>query len=333
MIGLSYEDIVAKITEVTGKTTDEIKSRVKEKLAKLSGLISTEGAAHIVANELGVDLIEIIRKHGLKINKLAAGMRGVCAIGKVIKVYETRSFKKEAREGKVGSFLIGDETGVIRIVLWDTNQIELITNGTIKEDTIVKLTNSHIRENNGYKELHLGIRSEILINPEGVSITTVAPREVLFQRREVKDLKPGEFASVAGTIVQLFEPRFYPACPECGKKTEGQCNEHGRVLPKQMPVLNFYLDDGTGGIRTVAFRNNVYAILGTDEQSLLEMQNNGESFESLKRDILGKQIMVAGRINKNEMFDRVEMAVNQVMEFDPAALANPVKKEIEQHDV
>src|SRR3989344_4205402 len=98
MIGLSYEDIVAKIVEVSKKSEDEIKSRVKEKLAKLSGLISTEGAAHLVANELGVDLIEIVRKTGLKISKLNIGMRGICTVGKVTKVYDIRTFKKENRE-------------------------------------------------------------------------------------------------------------------------------------------------------------------------------------------------------------------------------------------
>ncbi len=333
MIGLSYEDIVAKITEVTGKQEDEIKSRVREKLNKLSGLISTEGAAHIVANELGVDLIEIVRKNGLKINRLAPGMRGICVIGKVLKTYEIRTFKKENREGRVASFLIGDETGLIRIVVWDTNQISLIENGTIKESTILKLTDGYIRDNNGFKELHLSSRSEITVNPEGVTINNVSSQESITQRKEVKDVKQGDFASIMGTIVQIFEPRFYEACPECNRKIAGSCNEHGAVIPKPTPVLNFYLDDGTGSIRSVAFRDNVYAILGVDEQRLMSAQSNGTSFEELKRDVLGKQIVISGKINRNEMFDRLEMAVNRVSEIDPAMLASAMLKEIPQNDV
>ncbi len=333
MIGLSYEDIVAKIVEVSNKSEDEIKSRVKEKLAKLSGLISTEGAAHIVANELGVDLIEIVRKQGLKISKLNAGMRGVCAVGKVVKLYEIRTFKKENREGKVASFLMGDETGTIKTVLWDTNQISLVENESIKESVIVRLTDCNVRDNNGFKELHLSSRSEIKLNPEGIAIDSIVTSQPSLQRKEVKDVKPGEFVSVFGTIVQIFEPRFYEACPECGKKIIGPCSEHGSVVPKPTPVLNFYLDDGTGTIRTVAFRENVYSILGIDEQRLLSTQNNGSSFEDLKKDVLGKQIMVSGKINRNEMFERLEMAVNRVSEIDPAALANNMLSDIQQHDV
>ena len=333
MIGLSYEDIVSKIVEVSKKSEDEIKSRVKEKLAKLSGLISSEGAAHIVANELGVDLIEIVRKQGLKISKLNAGMRGICAVGKVVNIYGVRTFKKENREGKVASFLIGDETGSIKTVLWDTNQISLVENGSIKENVIVRLTDGYIRDNNGFKEFHLSNRSEIKLNPEGVTIDSVVSSQPTLQRKEVKDVKPGDFVSVFGTIVQIFEPRFYEACPECGKKVVGPCAEHGSVVPKPTPVLNFYLDDGTGTIRTVAFRDNVYSILGVDEQRLMNAQNNGASFEDLKKDVLGRQIMVAGRINKNEMFERLEMAVNKVSEIDPVALANNIVSGIQQHDV
>ncbi len=330
MIGLNYEDIVEKITEVTGRSQDEIKSRVKEKLTKLSGLISTEGAAHIVANELGVDLLEIIRKKGLKISKVAPGMRGICVVGKVIKIYETRSYKRENKEGKVGSLLIGDETGVIRLVLWDTNQIKMIEDSVIKDNVILKVTDGHIRDNSGFKELHLSNRSEITVNPEGILIDNVASpmaREAAYQRKEIKNLQPGEFASVIGTIVQIYEPKFYDACPECGKKMTGPCVEHGDVQPKPTPILNFYLDDGTGSIRTVAFRDNVTSILAVDEQRLLAIRTNPTSFEEMRSSTLGKQLMISGRINKNDMFQRLEMNVNRISEIDPATIANSLLKE------
>ena len=58
MIKIPYEEIVLKINESTKMPASEIEERVEKKLKQLSGLISKEGAAHIIANELGVKLFE-----------------------------------------------------------------------------------------------------------------------------------------------------------------------------------------------------------------------------------------------------------------------------------
>jgi len=79
---------------------------------QLSGLISEEGAAHIIANELGVKLFQAAQAGGqLKINDIAGGMRNVDVIGKITRKFELRNFKTADREGKVASFILADETG------------------------------------------------------------------------------------------------------------------------------------------------------------------------------------------------------------------------------
>ena len=324
MIGLSFDDIVQKICEVKGGSEDEIRSRVRDKLNKLSGLISNEGAAHIVANELGVDLFEIIRKIGLKINKIVPGMRGVGVAGKVLKSYGVRSFKKENREGKVGSFLLGDETGMMRVVLWDINHIKLMEENDLKEGIILKLTDGYVRENNGYKEMHLSNRSQIMINPEDVKIGEIKinfDREGGYAKKQIKDLNEGDFVNIYGTVVQLFEPRFYEACPECGKKLNNGCVEHGTVNAKLVPVLNFLLDDGTGNIRVAVFRDNVNSLLGLDDSKILEFRNNPAGFDEYKKSTLGKQVSIVGKVNKNNVYDNLEITANSISDLDPKELA------------
>ena len=58
MIKIPYNDIVQKISETANISSEEIETKVNAKLKQLSGLISKEGAAHIIANELGVKLFE-----------------------------------------------------------------------------------------------------------------------------------------------------------------------------------------------------------------------------------------------------------------------------------
>ena len=49
-----YAQLVERIARSSGLATDEVDRKIEAKRAKLSGLISKEGAAQIVAAELGV---------------------------------------------------------------------------------------------------------------------------------------------------------------------------------------------------------------------------------------------------------------------------------------
>ncbi|MBU4208425.1 MAG: hypothetical protein KKD12_01890, partial [Proteobacteria bacterium] len=61
-------------------------------------------------------------------------------------------FNSKGRAGKVASFVIGDETGTIRIVMWG-EQAENIAK--LKENMIVKVLSGYVRENQNGKEVHL----------------------------------------------------------------------------------------------------------------------------------------------------------------------------------
>ena len=50
MIKVPLSTIIEKIKENSNLTIDDINSKIKEKMDQLSGLISDEGAAHIIAN-------------------------------------------------------------------------------------------------------------------------------------------------------------------------------------------------------------------------------------------------------------------------------------------
>lgn len=322
MLRLSYEDIKRKIKEEVKVSDAEIEERVKQKLDKLSGLISREGAAHIVANELGVKLFPDPQKKRYKIREVMAGLRGVELVGRIIRKYETRIFNKDGREGKVASLLLGDETGVLRVVLWDDNHIKLVEQ--MQENDIIKIVNAYAKENQGFRELHLGNRSEIILNPEGEEVEAV--KQVRdFSQKKVDELQVGDLVKVLGTIVQVFEPRFYEACPECNRKvnTEGDkkiCPEHGLVISRYIPILNFIFDDGTGNIRVVCFRDAVAKALNQTEEQVQVYKENPAEFENIKNELAGKHFMVTGRVTKNEMFDRLEFVAHDLTEVNPKTL-------------
>src|SRR3990167_6750409 len=97
----NYTQLVEKISSLAKVTSDEIERKVEAKRAKLSGLVSKEGAAQIVAAELGINF----EKERMKISELVLGMRKANILGKIIEIFPVREFNKNGREGKVASFV------------------------------------------------------------------------------------------------------------------------------------------------------------------------------------------------------------------------------------
>ncbi len=75
MLKIPKDKIIEKIKEKTGLSDKEISTKIKDKLDLLSGLISEEGAAIIIANELGVKVFEDGGKQDIK--NVVGGMRNV----------------------------------------------------------------------------------------------------------------------------------------------------------------------------------------------------------------------------------------------------------------
>ncbi len=330
MLRIAYEDIIKRIKEEKGLSDGEIIAKIDAKLKQLSGLISRDGAAHIIANELGLKLFPDINKKRYKIKELVEGLRVNEVVGRVMRKYEVREFKTASREGKVASFFIADETGSIRVVLWDINHIEIFEK--FSEGDIVKLVGGMVRENQGFKEVHLSSRNELIVNPNGEEINVVSPQVQRrdFSVKKIKDLAQGDFVKVLGTVVQVFEPRFYDACPECNRKVtpdgdKFRCEQHGHVPVKLVPILNMLVDDGTDNVRAVFFRDLASKVFGLAD--LTALKDNPLAFEEHKKGLLGKILFISGRVSKNGMFDRFEIMVQDSEEADAKQLAEALAKD------
>ena len=315
MINIPLPQIKERISQKTGLSQDEVNQKIKAKLRQLPGLISEEGAAHIVANELGVKLFDMGAGEKLQIKNILTGMRNVDVVGKVIQKYEVREFTKGETSGKVGNMLIGDETGVIKIVLWH-KQADLMNQ--LKEGDIIKVRGGYVRENNGRKEVHLNEGSKLIINPPGVEVNVQAYNKPEAVKKQIADIKEDDAnVEILATIVQVFDLNFFEVCPQCNKrirlKDEGfVCQAHGKVVPDYNYVLNMYLDDGSDNIRAVFWRNQVEELLGRDKAAMMSFKEDPGKFEAIKTELLGNIIKVNGRANKNANFDRIELVASKV---------------------
>ena len=307
----NYEHLVELISESSGLPIEEIERKIEAKQAKLAGLISKEGAAQVIAAELNINFDKEI----IKISQIVPGMRKINLVGKVINMFPVREYNKNGRSGRVGSFVIADDTSNVRTVLWDENHIELIIKGEIKEQGVVEISNASVR--NG--ELHLSSFSEIKASDKELGEVVVEKPVV---KKKIIEFNPNDNVSTRAFVIQVFEPRFFEICPECRKKVSelGECQEHGKVIPEKRALLNFVIDDGTDSIRAVMFSDQLEKMMTREE---LE---NPETFATKKEEWLGKEMVVSGQVRKNTLYNNNEFIISGLEDINIDELIAELEK-------
>jgi ssDNA-binding replication factor A large subunit len=320
---MDLDALTQKIIEKTNLSKDDVQKKILEKQQELSNLVSKEGAAYIIAKELGLDIFPKTKRR-LEIKNVIPRIRDLKLSGRVIRIFETREFERNGKKGKVASIIIGDSTGTIRLSLWD-NQTEIATK--LKPGAAIETFGAYTREDGlGGAEIRLGKTGGIKI----LETSDLPSLEELSKKTEgrklIMNLKEGEVAEIRASLVQLFETNiFYEICPQCGGKItkEGdkfKCDEHNFVQPTKSIVLSGIIDDGTGSMRAVFFRNAALDLIGMDIKEVLGKEDS--LFENL--DILGKEFIMHGRIRRNKMFNRLEFIANNVREVDIEAEINKI---------
>jgi ssDNA-binding replication factor A large subunit len=311
----NYELLIERIAKSAKLEKAEVERKVEAKKAKLSGLISKEGAAQIIAAELGINFED----QDLKVSELMTGMRKVNIIGKVVNIFPVREFEKNDRKGKVSNFILADETGSTRVVLWDINHIALIEDETIKVGDTVEIKNGSTRDS----EIHLSGFSEIKKSSIKMDDVKEAPVATEVNLNEVRQ---GQNVKTRGIVVQVFQPRFYHVCPTCNKKVVAgedekyKCAEHGIVEKKDKAILNFVLDDGIESMRVVMFSDQIGQVVPEED---LKDEAKATAFRD---DFLGTEIYLNGRVNRNQLFNNLEIVASGIERVDVEKLIEKLDK-------
>lgn len=308
MVFGNYDKIVEKIAKYSNLRIEEVNRKIEAKRAKLSGLISQEGAAQIVAAELGINF----ENEKLKIDELLPGMRKINLCGKIISLYPVRTFKtQKGDEGKVLNLILADETSNIKVVLWDTNHISLIEKGDIKENDIVDISNASMREN----EMHLGSFSEFKKSAKEMGDVRT---DRITKEKKISEFKIGDHLSVRAFIVQAFQPKFFEVSKETGRKMTENEKEKG-VPAEKRALINIVLDDGSGTIRTVLFNENL-STLG------LKDLENPERLSYQMEALLGKEMIFSGNVRKNNFFNNEEFIIDSLKDVNIEELIVQLEK-------
>ena len=316
-------ELLKKISSESGMDEREIMDRIEEKRAELSDLISEEGAAYIVAKELG---ISIVKQERLDISHVIPGMQNVDVVGRITKLSPVREFSTEKGSGWVANVTIADETGSVRLSLWN-DEIKSIE-GMETGDTI--RVRGYVKEDNlGNPEIRIGRYGAIAKSDE--TIATIKQTRRSAERVLIRDLSEGGYKEIRSPLIQIFESNvFYEICPQCrsriklDEKEDFVCADHGVIeSPDYGMIISGIADDGSESIRIVFFNENAEKILGMTTKEAKKLFDKKKKLDAILGLIpLGREFVFEGRARRNQLFERLEFITSDVKPVD-------VKQEIE----
>jgi replication factor A1 len=153
---------------------------------------------------------------------LSLGLSDVNLQGLVLATDSVRTFDRDdGSQGRVSNLTLGDETGRVRVTLWDekADRAEELDQGTS-----VEVVDGYVRERDGDLELHVGSRGAVEVIDDDVSYDP--------KTTDVDDLELGENADIAGGVIETDPKRTF----DRDDGSEGQ-------------VRNVRIKDETGDIR------------------------------------------------------------------------------------
>jgi replication factor A1 len=196
-----------------------------------------------------------------KIGNLSESMGSVNVAGIATQVSEERQFvRRDGTEGKVRSVLLEDDTGTVRLSMWDDDADKA---EEMEEGTTIVVENGYTRAGYGGIDLNVGRNGRLHINPEDFEM------EIPELERKVTD------------IIDLVEGRQNISIR--GQLLDDPVQRDIDTSRGPATVTNFRIDDGTGEARVSLWRDLAEAAmdLTAGAEVRLEYMNIREPFDGL----------------------------------------------------
>ena len=166
--------------------------------------------------------IDVQVQDSYSVSDLSLGLSDVNLPGKLLDTGTVRTFDRDdGSEGKVANLTVGDETGRIRITLWD-ERADIVEE--LEPGITVEIVDGYVRERDGNLELHVGNRGAV----EEID----ADIEYVPESTPIANLEIGDTADITGVIRSSDPKRTF----DRDDGSEGQ-------------VKNVRVQDETGDIR------------------------------------------------------------------------------------
>src|SRR5690348_13653747 len=161
----SSENLVDHIlSKNPGMQRDELLNMIERKKQDSHGLLSEEGAARLLAQQLAGLSGQSVNISDLRISSVQPGLSDATISGEILSISQLREFQRS--DGSVGKLVrvkLKDGSGQITCVLWDSTA-EIVEKERLMVGSRLRLAHGYTRLGlAGEVEFHLGSRSSVEI--------------------------------------------------------------------------------------------------------------------------------------------------------------------------
>jgi len=176
-----------------------------------------------------------------RVDDLSLGLSDVTLVGQVLGTDDVRTFSRDdGSEGQVSNVLVGDDSGRIRVTLWD-EQAPLADE--FEHGDVVEIVDGYVRERDGDLELHVGDRGDVH--------TVDEPVEFVPETSNIDDLEIDTTVDIAGVIRSADPKREFD-------RDDGSTGQ----------VRNVRVQDSTGDIRVALWSEKADLDIGPGDEVL-----------------------------------------------------------------
>ena len=304
-MSISIDELYQKLL-ASGISEAELEKQVRHKESEFGGFMSTQGILFIIAKENGIfvqspDVNEQQYENfeeeidydefTVALSELEEEMRNIVILGKILQIYEPREFsRKDGSVGKVASFLIGDNSQNMKVILWD-DKVDIIKNEFFRGGELIRIIGAYCKKGrNNNLEVHLGKRGKIILSPEinnkKLKLRLDAIKDIIPSKRKskrkftskIKELVDG-FNYITRIQGQIKIDLFKEITKKSGEKTfllKLLLSDDSTSIPvliwgmSAVEYLKVISDNDTVLISNVSVKQNKY----TDEKELVFTKNS-----------------------------------------------------------
>jgi len=290
--------------------------------------ISTNSAGNIEKSNAKLNLPELKRigMQSLKIGEISAQYEALSedekrtftmtTKGIITKNFGVKEFEGiQGNVGKRGAFMLNDDTGSIRIVIWN-DAADFVEN--VSEGDAVEIKKGKIRRSMENCEIHISKKNDINLTDKN----EFAGLDISFSKSEWVEKKISEISDGDRNVklvvkiadIDSNQQLTYPSCPTCNKKVmnvgnnEWYCEKCGTSV-EQVPKLMLRIIgadiNGDGQIKVMLFGDNVEKIMGMDIAEILNLVGeSGEQavIEKVKTELQNSVRTITGHAKFNKNF-------------------------------
>ncbi len=245
----------------------------------------------------------------------------IIVIGRVIEMYDVREFDRDnGDKGFVRNIEIADDTGSIRVVLWNDDAKRDIELGEA-----IKFQNPRITYNEDHLEITVS-GSTAILKPSENELSSIPTydelKEIIYAPKTIESLTDDDVnVRITGTLNDVSSDRILlQKCPHCGNNVEQTemdnicdfCNEEFDE-PRYLLMIPARLEDDTGDISITFFDELVEELVGMKKDEIIKLMEDGYGIEDKVEDLEGLTVEVIANVGFNDFNQENRLAPKKIL--------------------